>query len=198
VFRRRTPAEPESSPETLARTGAEDGTTATRKGRATPSRKEAERLRKERLAQPKDRRELARRERQRTKATRAKSRRALLSGDEKQLPPRDAGPVRAFARDFIDARRTAAQYFLPGALVILALSLPQNVTLKTISMLLWIVMLLVMVVDSVIVGRRLSREAARRFPDAERRGLVGYALRRSLQVRRLRLPPPRVKPGDPI
>jgi hypothetical protein len=198
VFRRRSAAAPETPDETLARLNAEAETDAAHPGKKagpTLTRKEAERLRKERLTPPKDRRQRMREDRAKVKAARQKSRQALLSGDQKNLPARDAGPVRAFARDFVDARRTAAEFFLPGALVVLLLSIPRNLTVQTISMFLWLGMILLIVLDSTLVARRLSREVRRRFPDEPRRGLVPYALMRSMQIRRLRLPPPRVKPG---
>ncbi len=200
MFRRRNPAEAETSSDTATRVNAEPGSDApaSGKGRATLSRKEAERLRKERLAPPKDRRAAARQARQRAKADRTKTRQALLAGDERALPPRDAGPVRALARDYVDARRCAAEFFLPGALVVLVLSLPRNVTLQSISMFLWLGMILLIVLDSAIVARGLTREARKRFPDERRKGLVPYALMRSMQIRRLRLPPPRVKPGATV
>jgi hypothetical protein len=54
----------------------------------------------------------------------------------------------------------------------------------------------VIVVDTAILLLTLKSRAAKQFPEAsERKGLLLYALLRSLQFRRLRLPPPRVKRG---
>jgi hypothetical protein len=169
-----------------------------KKAGPTPTRKEAERLRRERLAPPKDRREAARRDRQRTRAERQRRREAVMSGDERYLPPRDAGPVRGFARDYVDARRSPAEYFMLAALVLVLVGLVPNVTVKAASILLLYLMMLLIVVDSVILMRGLSREVGRRFPEEPRRGLTPYALMRTMQIRRWRLPPPRVKPGDVI
>jgi Protein of unknown function (DUF3043) len=198
VFRRRTPTEPPSPDDTAVPPSQDPATAAGRKGRPTPSRREAEQQRRERLTPPRDRRSAAKQARQRSKAERDKARRALVSGDERALPPRDAGPVRKFARDYVDARRCAAEFFLPGALVVLVLSLMPILVLRVVSQYLWLVMVLLIVLDSTIVSRGLTREARRRFPDENRKGLVLYALMRSMQIRRLRLPPPRVKPGHTV
>lgn len=52
------------------------------------------------------------------------------------------------------------------------------------------------VLDSTVTGFRLKKRLAERFPDDKRRGAVAYALMRSLQMRRLRLPKPQVKRGE--
>ena len=198
MFRRRTPRETESSEATLGGPGSEAEAAASKKAGPTPTRKEAERLRRERLAPPKDRREAARQARQRTRTDRERKRKAVLSGDERGLPARDKGPVRGFARDYVDARRSPAEYFILVAFALVLLGLVPNLTLKAVSVLLLYTMMLVIVVDSVIVVRGLSREVAKRFPDEPRKGLAPYAVMRSMQIRRWRLPPPRVKPGDAI
>ena len=44
---------------------------------------------------------------------------SLASGDDRYLPARDKGPVRAFARDYVDSRRTVGEYMLPLVIVFL-------------------------------------------------------------------------------
>ena len=39
---------------------------------------------------------------------------------------------------------------------------------------------------------------SQRLPREPLKGLLGYGINRSINLRRLRLPAPRVKPGDPI
>ena len=51
-------------------------------------------------------------------------------------------------------------------------------------------------IDSIILVIQLTMRAKEAFPnDAERKGITLYALLRTLQLRRLRLPPPRVRRG---
>ena len=60
--------------------------------------------------------------RERQREDRSQQMTALRAGDERNLPPRDRGPVRRYVRDVVDARRSVAEFFLPFALVILVLS----------------------------------------------------------------------------
>ena len=51
-------------------------------------------------------------------------------------------------------------------------------------------------VDTTLLMFRLNRELKKQWPTAaERKGATFYAVMRVLQLRRLRLPPPRVRAG---
>lgn len=165
------------------------------KGRPTPKRREAERQRRKRVRSPRDRKEAHRQARARAKEERSRMRRGLSSGDERNLPPRDAGPVKAFARDFVDSRRRAGELFLPGAILVFGLNFYPDPRVKSVGLLLWLLLILFVVFDSfrTVVGAK--REVARRFPKESTRGVGMYVVMRGMQIRRLRLPPPRVKPG---
>ena len=115
---------------------------------------------------------------------------------KRQLPARDKGPVRRFARDFVDSRFHIAEYFLPMAVIILVLSMVRVPQLQNIALLLWLLVIVTIVLDSIVTGFRLKKRLAERFPTDNRRGAVAYALMRSLQMRRLRLPKPQVKRGE--
>lgn len=168
------------------------------KGRPTPKRREAERTRRERVRAPRDRKEASRRARQEARENRARTRAALLSGDERAMPPRDRGPVKAFVRDLVDARRSVAEFFLYVALGVLLVTFIRVPIVQVLGTSLWLVMVLAIVADSLVLVRRLRRELRARFPGEVTRGAVSYALLRSLQIRRLRLPPPRVRPGAQV
>ncbi|GAA2108911.1 DUF3043 domain-containing protein [Kitasatospora saccharophila] len=166
------------------------------KGRPTPKRSEAEAHRKTRVTVPKDRKEAAKQARQRIRVEREKQRTALLSGDERALPPRDKGPVRRYVRDFIDSRWAAAEFFLPYAVVVLVLSITKVNYLQLLSTLLFMVFFVVVILDFVRIGFQLRKGLAQRFPNEDTRGAVMYGLMRTLQMRRLRLPKPLVKRGE--
>ncbi|MFJ4845854.1 MULTISPECIES: DUF3043 domain-containing protein [unclassified Streptomyces] len=165
------------------------------KGRPTPKRSEAQSQRRKVVTAPGDRKAAARQARDARRADMNKQREALMNGDERYLPVRDKGPVRKYARDYVDSRFRAAEFFLPLAVVILVLSVVQNEALKQLSLLLWLVVIVLIVVDSAVTGLLLRRRLAQRFPGQNTRGAVAYALMRSLQMRRLRLPKPQVKRG---
>ena len=166
-----------------------------KKGRPTPKRSEAQTQRRSVANTSTSRKDAAKRQRDERRAQMERQRQALAGGDERYLPVRDKGPVRKFARDFIDARFNVAEFFLPMAVVILVLSMVRVGSLQTIALLLWLIVIVLIVLDSLMTGFRLRKRLAERFPDQNRRGAVAYALMRSLQMRRLRLPKPQVKRG---
>lgn len=166
------------------------------KGRPTPKRSEAQSQRRSVANTSMTRKDAAKRQREERRAALDKQRQALAGGDERYLPARDKGPVRRFARDFIDSRFNVAEFFLPMAVVILVLSMVRVASLQNIALLLWLVVIVLIVLDSIATGYRLKKGLAERFPDENKRGAVAYALMRSLQMRRLRLPKPQVKRGE--
>ncbi|WP_320784426.1 DUF3043 domain-containing protein [Streptomyces sp. CRN 30] len=166
------------------------------KGRPTPKRSEARTQRRSVANTPTTRKEAAKRNRDERRAQMEKQRQALAGGDERYLPVRDKGPVRKYARDFVDSRFAIAEWFLPMAVVILVLSMVQVPALQNVALLLWLFVIVLIVVDSVVTGIRLKKQLNTRFPDETKRGAVAYALMRTLQMRRLRLPKPQVKRGE--
>jgi len=120
----------------------------------------------------------------------------MVAGDTRNLPARDAGPVRAFVRDYIDSRRSVAEFFIPFAFVIIVLGFFKQPVVQAISLFSWMLMFTLLIVDSAIIGVRLRAKLTQQWPDrSARRGALLYALMRSIQIRRMRLPPPRVKVG---
>ncbi|MGD1217847.1 MULTISPECIES: DUF3043 domain-containing protein [Streptomyces] len=166
------------------------------KGRPTPKRSEAQTQRRSVANTPTTRKEAAKRQRDDRRAAMERQRQALASGDERYLPARDKGPVRRFARDFVDSRFCIAEFFLPLAVVILVLSMVRVGSLQNIALLLWLVVIVLIVLDSIGIAFRLKKQLTTRFPDEPKKGAVPYALMRTLQMRRLRLPKPQVKRGE--
>ncbi|MEU4995192.1 DUF3043 domain-containing protein [Streptomyces sp. NPDC021622] len=166
------------------------------KGRPTPKRSEAQTQRRSVANTPVTRKEAAKRQRNERRVQMDKQRQALASGDERYLPARDKGPVRRFARDFVDSRFCIAEFFLPLAVIILVLSMVRIPQLQNIALLLWLFVIVLIIVDSVTTAFRLKKRLAERFPDESKKGAVAYALMRTLQMRRLRLPKPQVKRGE--
>lgn len=166
------------------------------KGRPTPKRSEAQTQRRRAATVPTDRKEAAKRQREARRSDLARQREALASGDERYLPARDKGPVRRFVRDFVDSRFAIAEFFLPMAVVILVLSMIRVPVLQNVSLLLWLGVIVMIVIDSIGIWLRLKKQLNERFPNEPKRGAVAYGLMRTLQMRRLRLPKPQVKRGE--
>jgi len=179
-------AEP-SPPETGDGTG---------KGRPTPTRREAQAARKQTLRIPKDPKAAKAAKRERDREARERQRQGMLAGDQRYLQPRDRGPARAFARDFVDSRFTLAETFILIAVLVLVLGFIRNPIVQQWVSIGFFALTAVIIVDMAVLIITLNRKAAVLFPDAkERKGLSMYAALRALQVRRLRVPPPRVKLG---
>jgi hypothetical protein len=165
------------------------------KGRPTPKRSEAEALRRSVAKPPTSRKDAAKRAREARRTALAKQREALISGDERYLPARDQGPVRRFVRDFVDTKWHVAEYFLPIAVIILVMSmLPAQ---QAVALLMWMAVILMIIFDSVFSSFRLKRALRQHYPDESHKGAVAYALMRTLQMRRMRLPKPQIKRGEP-
>jgi len=79
-----------------------------RKGRPTPKRREAEQARRRPLVPDGrgDRKAL----KAQAKVRREREYQAMITGDDRNLPPRDKGPVRRWVRDYVDARHNAGEY----------------------------------------------------------------------------------------
>ncbi|NBO25217.1 MAG: DUF3043 domain-containing protein [Actinobacteria bacterium] len=177
-------------------TTSEIGTGEAGKGRPTPKRKEAESARKQGISVPKDPKAARRAARERDREARAKSRAGLMAGDPAFFPRRDAGPVKAQVRDYIDRRRTVGEFFVPFAFVVLLLGLVNNPTVQTTVVYVWTSVLLLVVLDTILVGILLGRSLRKDYPNkTDRKGAVSYGVLRALQLRRFRIPPPRIKAG---
>ncbi|MGK9272360.1 MULTISPECIES: DUF3043 domain-containing protein [Actinomycetes] len=129
---------------------------------------------------------------------RADQRQKMMEGDERYLMPRDKGEVRRYARDIVDSRRNFAGMFMPFAiLLIIVMFVPAIAVYATLLMLVFVIFL---VIDGVLLGRILNNRVRERFPSTEDGGfkLGWYGFSRAMQLRFMRAPKPRVKPGDAV
>jgi Protein of unknown function (DUF3043) len=206
VFRRRQPttADPPTgetaAPDADSAAGQPDAAanrpaTTAAKGRPTPKRSEAERRRRPYTA-PGDRKEANRQSRERERETRNRRMQGMQRGEQWALPVRDRGPVKALARDYVDSRRRLSEYYMYGLVVLLALLFVRNTRVQSIVPLLVLVAVLIMLAEGLFIGHRIRAIAAERFPGENTRGVRLYAAMRALQIRKLRMPKPRIKPGD--
>ncbi|WP_127783362.1 DUF3043 domain-containing protein [Rhodococcus sp. X156] len=203
LLRRRTPTPSDTVEPTVSEPEVVNG-----KGRPTPKRRDAEGRRRGPVPPPPvTQREAYKRSKttkgaKTTKSERrqaaAERRERMMSGDDRFVLARDRGPAKALARDVVDGRRNITGLFMPLALVVvLTFMIPSLQNVVAIGMLL---IMIVMAVEGVYLGRLVSARVHERYPDDTTSGLrLGwYSFIRASQIRRLRAPRPRVKPGDPV
>lgn len=177
-----------------------------KKGRPTPRRKDSQP--KRHTLAPVVTKDEKKRLREETRIARLASREAYMRGEESALPARDRGPARRFVRDYIDARRSIGEYFLPIIFLVLLLTLiPTSATVgdnqgipvtQLLSIGVMYSVLLVSIIDGVILTRKIRKAVSARFPDTPVKGLGMYGWLRSTQMRRMRTPKPQVKAGAKI
>lgn len=201
MFRRRSdPASAAVATEPSADT-ADEAVRQAGKGRPTPKRSEVERRRRQPYtAPPADKKASAAQQRERRKSEQRRRMDAMRRGEEWALPPRDRGPVKALARDYVDSRRLIiSEYILFAvfALILLAFTLGAA---KNSSGVLYVEVGIValIAIESLYHATRVRTLAKRRFPGQSTSGLTWYIAKRSIRLRSSRIPPPRVARGEAI
>ena len=171
-------------------TPASDSAKPAGKAAPTPTRREAEQARRERLNPTLT-----------PKQARARERQARGQQRDTQMQAQEAQPGRVLMRDWVDSGRGLAQYSMPLLMLMLMISLLVTSfgTLLTaiMSYATWLVMLLI-VADLFFMWRGYKKLHAERLPREPLKGLLSYGINRSINLRRLRLPKPRVNRGDSI
>ena len=179
------------------------------KGRPTPKRSAAEARRYRTITgsttsgrgpvkAPDPRRKLTPDEKAKARDDRNRQLQAMRKGEEWALGPRDRGPAKKLARDYVDAHRRPMEFYM-YALIVLIVALFAGKSSAALGNYLQIFLLLiiaVIVVDAILLRRSLFKMVHERLPKESTRGLAFYAIMRGLQLRRFRTPAPRLRPGD--
>ncbi|HEY0118188.1 MAG TPA: DUF3043 domain-containing protein [Cellulomonas sp.] len=184
-----------SKDETTAR--AVEEYPAGKKDHPTPRRKESEAANKRPLV-PDDRRQAAKDARAKDKTKRDVEYKAMLTGDEKHMPARDAGPIKRFIRDYVDSRFNLGAFFLPLAVVFLIFAFVMQYLGSAAFLMVTVVLyvyLIAVIIDSVVMWFGLKRTLTAKFGPSSTRGNLMYGVLRATQLPRTRLPRPQVKRG---
>jgi DUF3043 family protein len=179
------------------------------KGRPTPKRSAAEAGRYRTVTgsttsgrgpvkAPDPRRKLTPDEKAKARDDRNRQLQAMRKGEEWALGPRDRGPAKKLARDYVDAHRRPMEFYM-YALIVLIIALfggRSSAALGNYMQIFLLVIIAVIVVDAILLRRSLFKVVHERLPKESTRGLAFYAIMRGLQLRRFRTPAPRLRPGD--
>ncbi len=165
------------------------------KNRPTPKRRDQEAARKQPLVIA-DRKQAKQLDKAKRGEQAARTRKAMITGAEADLPPRDKGPVRRYVRDYIDARRNLAEFMLPVMLVVLALSFFRTSTILLMVTTLTYTILGIAILDTFLMWRRLKGALDEKFGEGTGKGNGMYAAMRAFQMRRTRMPRPQVQRGQ--
>jgi hypothetical protein len=167
------------------------------KGRPTPKRSEAERGRRQGItgtpARQSGRGGSGRAE---SKSDRSRRLDAMKRGEQWALPAKDQGPAKALARDYVDAHRRLSEYYMYVMVLLIILLFIRTGPIARYAQPIALVLILFVVVDALILRMSLRRLIAQRLPGESIRGVTMYAVLRALQIRRMRMPAPRLRPGD--
>jgi hypothetical protein len=167
-------------------------------GLTTPKRQTSQRRAE---AAPANRREALKQVRERERTERAERTAGMRAGDERYLLARDRGPERALVRNIVDSRRTVGTWFFAGALIVLlGSSTKMPVQVQVAANLLWAILAIGVVADSVLISRKAKTLVHERFPETTQRmgSLYMYGIMRGLTFRRMRVPKPQVDLGAKI
>jgi hypothetical protein len=167
------------------------------KGKATPKRSDG---RRKPEPPPTNRREKYKRMKTKQKSERAEAMAGMRAGDERYLMPRDRGPEKGLVRDVVDSRRTVGTWFFGLAFIVLIGTTTGNPTFVLYAQMLWFLVGVATIVDTVLICRKVMKLIHERLPKSEvrPRSLYFYAFMRGITFRRMRMPNPQVKIGDPV
>ncbi len=180
------PAHDETPADAAARREAEQ-----KKGRPTPKRSQQESARRQPLVN-KDRKVANQKAKEQQRKERDRARIGMMNGEEKYLTRRDKGPQRRYVRDYIDARFSIGEIFIPAAILILVIAFTQTVQIQQyFTYAVWGLIALI-VLDGFVLNYILKNRLRSKFGSVER-GITFYAIMRSIQLRPLRMPKPQVK-----
>ncbi|MDO4243000.1 MAG: DUF3043 domain-containing protein [Actinomyces sp.] len=171
------------------------------KGRATPKRKEAEARRLHPVV-PTDRKAAKAEARARRDEAWRLQDEAMRTGNERYLPPRDKGPVKRYVRDYVDARYSLGELFLPLSIVLMIIVFGFSSASGSSSELSLMLLLglyavfFLAIIDAVVCWWLVRRRLYAKFGVEEVKGqgvLFWYVFSRCFNLRRLRRPSPQVR-----
>ena len=174
---------------------AESKSKATGKGKATPSRKEAELATRKTIVSDRSP-EAIKAAKAKLREDRNRARVGMAAGEEKYLMPRDRGPQKKAARDMVDSRFTVGETMIPMMMIVLFFSLNDSLIVQSVLVLSMWTLVAAIIVDALILGRKVQKALVEKYgAEKVERGIKWYVAVRSTQMRWMRTPKPQVGRG---
>ena len=190
LFKKRSQTpEPEPAAEPAAKPGG--------KGRPTPRRKDQQAKNLHPVV-PKDRQAAKREARAARDAAWKRQNEAMVTGDEKYLPSREKGPVKRYIRDYVDARFSLGEAFLPLSVLLMVIMFGFQTRMPQIGLLLMMCLyavFLLSIIDAVVCWWLVRRRLHAKFgaDKVQAQGTIfWYIFSRCFNLRRWRQPSPQV------
>lgn len=190
-------AQNDTETSTIAQTETTEASASKTRDKHTPTpKRNVAQAQKLRPLVPADRKASARKARKRMRERENAEYEAMRTGDVAHMPKSEQLPWRVYIRDYVDARFNLGEFFIPVAVVVLALLMTLVPRWPVAYIPLIVILygyLIASIIDVAIMWRKLKKELIRRY------GLVSvarssrsstYAWSRAIQLRRWRLPKP--------
>jgi hypothetical protein len=165
-----------------------------KKGKPTPTRKEAQAKLNFSSLSPTASKESKKALKAQERVRRLETRAAYMRGEESALPARDKGPARRFVRNYVDERKSVTEYFLVIIMFVLFLTLIPIPAVQLGAIALMYSAMIWIALDGFLLSRKIKKAVAKEYPGGSTKGLGLYGWMRSTQLRRLRAPSPQVGP----
>jgi len=190
LFKKRAAApQPEPAVETPVKSGG--------KGRATPKRRDAEARRLHPVV-PTDRKAAKAQARAKQDEAWRRQREAMRTGDERYLPARDKGPVKRYIRDYVDARFSLGEAFMPLSILLIVIMVGVQTRVPRIGLMLIMglyAVFLLSIIDAAVCWWLVRRRLHAKFGEDKVRAqgtVFWYVFSRCFNLRRWRQPSPQV------
>jgi len=170
-----------------------------KKGYATPRRRDVERARG--IQRGPVAPAAKAREREERRMQQEYRRERMAAGDDDYVLPRDKGPVRRFARDWVDSNWTPISWLFPVVLFLLIFTMIPNYSIQRFVQYLMYFCFIVLLVETFRICITVSHRAEKEFPNKGKKEtgfrLGWYAFMRATQPRHWRNPVPQTAPVFP-
>jgi hypothetical protein len=167
-----------------------------KKGKPTPSRKEAQAKLNVSSLSPAASKEAKKALKAQARVRRLEQRAAYMRGEESALPLRDRGQARRFVRNYVDQQKSITEYFLVIIIFVLFLTVIPVASVQLAAIAIMYSTMIFVAVNGFLMSRKIKKVVAEKFPGESTKGLGLYGWMRSTQLRRLRAPAPQVGPGS--